>query len=439
MDNNPAPDSLPAADTQSSGDPNQSPPPGAPARSGGMRVLQPTSDTLSPESPQQQPSPQPAPDPVPPAPASPEPSAPPPQPPAHSIYPEATHGINADAHQPTPSAPIDTKNESESLGFSDGYSLGGTIFLYQLIAVIVFSLVFYGIASVLLKTAGTSASTLVGILHYVGEYLILIYIPYSVLKSNAIEEPFWRSLFGAATQSVVDSIALFTGAITLLAFFVQASAVHVIGSASSNTGTSGFGVETLVVLGIFLIIAYFFTKLSWGVAFFLFGKIKNKIAIKAIGLTIIAVMIGGIAYHYITLSNTRGIIDKSTALTSSLSRYNVNNKVPFSVNFYKGSSIILVQGIQVLTYSGKNGGQVTILVGPETNPTHSCPSSVSSTKTFNFYSQGAQGVGCYELNRNGSDGYITIHGQNYHIDIFSSRQDQTLQTNKAILNSIVIN
>jgi hypothetical protein len=331
MDNNPAPDSLPAADTQSSGDPNQSPLPEAPAPVGGMRVLQPTSDTLSPESPPPEPSPQPAPDRVPAAPASPTPSASPPQPPAHSIYPEATHGINADAHQPIPSAPIDTKNESGPLSFSEGYSLGGTIFWYQLIAVVVVGFIFYGITLSVSKTANISLAVVVGMLHYVLEYLILIYIPYSILKSNAIEEPFWRSLFGAAVQSVIDAATLFIASVAVVYLFAHAITVGVITSTSGHTGTAGAGFTAadLIFLVVALLIAYFFTKLSWGVAFWLIGIIKNKIIIRAIGLIIIGITLAGIVRHYIALYDAYHLIDTYKAQQIHTLQQRINSaKVP---------------------------------------------------------------------------------------------------------------
>jgi len=409
--------------------------------SSGMRVIQPLDPNLKVDNTPPQPPAQPASispqgQTLNPAAAQSTDTTQPPQPIANSssIYPEATQGVSATSYQ-TPNPTNDKKDTSEATTFSDGYSIGGTIFWYQLIAGIVFGLIFYGLTVSVLKTTSTSLISIVGLLHYVIEYLVLIYVPYSVLKSNAVEEPFWLTLFGVAAQSVIVAAAF-----ELVDLIIVKSIInHGVSSSLTHIGGSGLAATAIIVYIGFLIASYFLTKLSWGVAFSLFGKITNKVVVKAVGVAVIAIIVGGIAYHYLTLPSSKVGTNQSNALTtsqsSSLSNYNVNGNPSYSVDFYKGSVVTTVAGQTILLHAEKSGEQAYILVSTATSPTTSC--AFATMPTFTFSTQGTQGLGCYQAN--GSDGYVQVNGQNYVIKIISDNSDQTLQANKAIFNSIVIN
>jgi len=348
-----------------------------------------------------------------------------------SIYPEATQGMTATRYQT--SSPTDNKKETnESYSFSNGYSIGGSIFWLQLLAVIVLGLILFGIDYFVLKAATVTVIAIVSLLYYLVEFFVVAYIPYNTLKSNNIEEPFWLTTFGVATQSIVVA-TLFELVISLL---IRSVINHGVSSSLAHIGGAGLGAIAIIVYIGFFIASYFLTKLSWGVAFNIFAKITNKVAVKAIGIGVIAIIVGGIGYHYLTLSSKKA--DQSaiinTSSTSGLASYNVNSSPSFSVDFFKGSVVTTIQGQTVLISSGAGGEQASIYVNTATTPTTSC--ALSGMPAFSFYVQGIKGLGCYESS--GSDGYVQINGQNYDIGL---REDFNVsqQTTETIFNSININ
>lgn len=405
----------------------------------GMKVIQPLTPDLRPEeSPAPQAPTQPAPNPtaasqLTPAQATNATSAPQ-KPSTSSIYPDATKGVGANNFS-IPNPADNAKGTAEATTFDKGYSIGSTIFWYQLIAAIVFGLIFYGLTTSVLKTSSASLAAIVGLLHYVFEYLVLLYLPYSVLKSNEVEEPFWLTLFGMASQTVIV-VAVFE-LVNLI--IVKAIISNGVTSSITHVGGSGLAATAIIVYVGFLIASYFLTKLSWGVAFSLFGKITNKVVVKAVGVGVIAIILGGIAYHYLTLPSSKVGTNPSNALTTSqsnsLSNYNVGGNPSYSVNFYEGSIVTTLQGQTILLRSDKNGGQVYLLVNTATNPTTSCTFAPESTFTFTV--EGNQGLGCYQTN--GSDGYVKVNNKNYVIKLISDNNDQAQQTTKSIFSSIIFN
>jgi hypothetical protein len=420
-------------------EPTYSPQPSS-SLGGGMKVIQPRDPNLKVDSTPTRPPAQTIPttqqgqtvNPAAPQPtnATPEPQQPPASP--SSIYPDATQGVSATRYQ-MPSLADNKKETSETTTFSEGYSLGGTIFWYQLIAGIVFGLIFYGLTLSVLKTTSTTLAEIVGLLHYVIEYLVLIYVPYSVLKSNAIEEPFWLTLFGVAAQSVIVAAAF-----ELVDLIIVKSIInHGVSTSLTHIGGSGLAATAIIVYIGFLVASYFLTKLSWGVAFNVFGKIANKVVVKAIGIGVIAVIVGSIGYHYLTLSSKNSLNQPATINTNSandLTHYNVPGNPSFSVDFYKGSIITEVDGGPLLINETRSIGQAYITIDKATSPTSSC---ALPEPTFTFYIRGAKGLGCYQAG-GGADGYINIAGQNYHINIYGDNK-RSLQMTQTIFNSIVIN
>ena len=208
-----------------------------------------------------------------------------------SIYPEATVGIGA-TNFTNHSLPVDKQDTSKVMDFNNGYSVGGTIFWFQLLVGIVLGLIFIGINSSLLKhTTATTVGT-VSLFYYVFELATITYIPYHTLKSNDVENPFWLTLFGIATQSVILVIAFEVVDIILIRSIIN----HGLTSSISHIGGTGLGVAAILIYLGFLVLTYFLIKLSWAVAFSLFSKIKNKTIVKAIGIIIIALVIIGIGH-----------------------------------------------------------------------------------------------------------------------------------------------
>lgn len=216
-----------------------------------------------------------------------------------SIYPEAN-----DNPQQLSSTPTDDKTDKPAPPkFGDGYSTGGSIFLFQLLAGIVLGLVLLVIDYSVLRTANISVIAVVSLLYFLAEFIVVAYIPYSTLKSDNVEEPFWLTLFGVAIQSVI-------GVILIEAVYIVIRSVvnHGVSSSLTHTltdiGGSGLKVIGIVVYIGLLVAGYFLTKLSWGIAFALFGKISNKLIVKAIGIGVIAIIVGGITYHFLTLHSS---------------------------------------------------------------------------------------------------------------------------------------
>jgi hypothetical protein len=454
MDNETPQQNPPAS---SSPEPTSQPtPPSSPSFGGGMKIIQPLNPDIKPENP----TPQPPAQPVAPAPDSNYPqgetanaSTQPlgaatqqPQPVANSssIYPEATHGLSANSYQTL--SPADSKKDTpEATTFDGGYSIGGSIFWNQLIAGIVFGVIFYGITVSVLKSANTSLINIVGLLHYVIEYLILIYIPYRILKSNAEQEPLWLTLFGVATQSVIVATAFELVSLVI----IKAVLNHGVSSSLSHIGSGGLGALAIVVYIGFFVASYFLTKLSWGIAFSLFGKIKNMMIIKAIGIGVIAVIVGGIGYHYLTLSghtskNGISISTSSSACQSNgLCSFKVSGNPSYSADFYKGAKVINSKSSQgLIDYDPVTLGQGVHISVATASPSAAC-SPAETNSTFDVQVQGVSGTVCV-FNNTASNlvsytSYIQLNGNNYAITMISYAYQQNLDTVKSIFNSVVIN
>lgn len=237
-----------------------------------------------------------------------------------SIYPQATRGFGSANYQ-MPS-PAETKKDTDkSYDFQNGYASGGAIFWRQLVAGIVLGLILYGIDSSLLKGASANVSAIVSLFYYLVEFLVIAYIPYATLKEDNIEQPFWLTTFGIAFQSIILA-TLFE---LLISFLIQSVINHGVASSIAHIGGPGLGIlATLVYIGFFVAL-YYLTKLSWGIAFVLFGKIKNKMIVKAIGICIIAFIVGGIGYHYITTRAAVHQAEARVAILSDATTYQNNN------------------------------------------------------------------------------------------------------------------
>jgi hypothetical protein len=372
-------------------------------------------------------------------------NTPPPRPVApSSVYPDPTQGFNATNNQV--SSPADNKKDTKvAYNFDSGYLIGGSIFWNQLIAGIIFGVIFYGITASVLKTAGTSLINIVGLLHYVAEYLVFIYVPYRVLRSNAEDEPLWLTLFGVATQSVIVACAFELVSLVI----IKAILNHGVSSSISHIGSGGIGALAILVYIGFIIASYFLTKLSWGIAYSLFSKIKNKMIVKAIGIGILAIIVGGIGYHYLTLSGStsKNGISLSTASTvcqsNGLCNYKVSGTPSYSADFYKGAKVINnKKGQGLIDYDPVTLGQGVHIGVAVASPSASC-SSAETNSTFAIQVQGMSNTVCV-FNSTASNlvsytSYVQLNGRNYVITMISYSYKQNPDTIKAIFNSIAIN
>jgi hypothetical protein len=339
-----------------------------------------------------------------------------------SIYPEATRGINSNGAGYPPPAPVnEVEDTAETYTFDDGYVIGKSIFIYQIIAGIVIGL----FSTYLLRTLHQTPAILAIV--YIAEYLItLLYFPYYVLRSEKVKEPLWITLIGTAVQTIIIAVGY-----ALMTLILKA------------VGSLGI-FELFVGIG-FLVASYFLTKLSWGIAFSLVGKIKNKVIVKTVGICLLALFVGSIAYHYVTQrSNTTSDAATSVQQTTGLTKYQVTGNPSFSVDFYAGSKNTSKSGGSgSLTYStghAVQGVNFSISNAITLNATSSC-SSAGNNSEFNFQVQGSTGIVCVSNNKSMTSyiGYIQVNGKSYVINMFAFSYQQKLVTVKTIFNSISIN
>jgi hypothetical protein len=358
-----------------------------------------------------------------------------------SIYPDITKTENLGGPAPIPN----DKNEEDlnAATFSEGYSIGTTIFLYQLGAAIILSIINYGILSSI-RTTSATALAFEYVFFYLFEYLVFAYLPYRVLVDNQNEDPLWLTLFGIATQSVIVAIA---AAISL--GIVIGAILHPGASVSLTRFSANNAVGVSIVIFIAaIVISYFLTKLSWGIAFYLFGKLDILVS-KTIGVAIISIIVIGIIYHFISIYrifDNKPLIAASKSLSNSstssntgslpitLARYTVTGNPSYSVDFYKDSAVSTIAGVNVVIHSQNNGEQVYLFANTQKPNTGSC---LPTSTTFTFNIQGSTGTGCFSTTE--AVGHISINGQNYNIDLNSDRNDQTLKTTETIYNSISFN
>jgi hypothetical protein len=280
----------------------------------GIKVIQPLSSSLAPAT-MTPPSPPPAPlAPIPGpvsvvspsvAPASDLPFNPPAShPDMSSIYPQPNYGLEAPPNNYQRTDPRQPKDEKyELLGYDSGSAVGASIFWQQFLAGIVLSLLLYGIArsGLLDSHIGLFGGILLG--YRLFEIVVLAYIPYAILKAKNVADPVWLTLFGAAMQlSFVGILFLITDQLilhTLLSRVLTASIAH---------GSSGGYLALAGIINIATFVAsYFLTKRAWGYAFVWFDKMKNKIGVRVIAVAIIALLVAGLAYHYLAAETTSAV------------------------------------------------------------------------------------------------------------------------------------
>jgi hypothetical protein len=212
-----------------------------------------------------------------------------------STPPEITKGMFASFSEvPTPA---NNKEDSyEELTYATGYSIGTTIFWFQLLAAVAFEIVFFIIKAALLRSTNFKLVIAVVLIYYLIYLFVLVLVPYKILKSNNVKKPISLTIFGFATQAVIVSI-LYT---TIIFFIIDKIITY--GIAYSITHNIGKGVGPLVIILyiVFAVAFYLLNKVAWGVAFLLMSKIKSDLAIKLISGAIIAVLLAVIVtntYH----------------------------------------------------------------------------------------------------------------------------------------------
>ncbi len=300
----------------------------------------------------------------------------PPKPNANSssIYPDATLGMNATTDQSS-SHNDNNKDIGESYKFRNGYSIGGSIFWFQLLVGIVLNIIFFGVITAAIKSNSGSVVRVVSIIYYLVELIILIYIPYKTLLSNQIKNTFWLTLFGAATQLVI--IGSFFELVDYL--IIRSIINHGVSSSITYLGGSGNKATAIIVYICFFIALYFLTKLVWGIAFSVFGKIKNKVMFKIIGVVIIALFVGGIAYHYLSVKSTENKIKIESGQTTYQNNNNNSPKGSLSDPSVNSYSKVVIKAQDF---------KVSLNFDPNYSATiYYAPPIVNKNKTFGEYEE----------------------------------------------------
>jgi hypothetical protein len=240
-----------------------------------------------------------------------------------------------------PSDNIETDNKPRIPSFKEGYVVGGKIFWVLIVLCIVMNLILFGAMSLLSKTINVSSYNLILLPGYFIMLLTVVYATCQVLKTVGIEDVFWLTIFGIATKLVVIVACL------VPAFIVLAPLLFL-------TIISGGVGATLVSFIASFIISYLLTKLSWGIAFYLFGKIENKVIIMAIDIIfIIAIACSFIFYGFLIerFSKITGYTGNNTSLVKPSSNLgsdkNASNGLTDEIR-YSNYEIVLSDGSSII-------------------------------------------------------------------------------------------
>ena len=199
----------------------------------------------------------------------------------NNVYPTAVDDSAPLTQAAAPNGPEGNpeKDSASLIGFSSGYSMGGTIYLFQLIAGFVLGIIIYFIDLALFKSHSTTTLRLFSIILYLIVLAVQIYVAYRIVSSQNIKESFWVTIIGSAIQAVFLGITVVVLAI---------AATLIITRSSSGFGVRIISAQTIIIALIFIIISYFVTKIAWGICLALISKINNPVILRAIGAVVLA-------------------------------------------------------------------------------------------------------------------------------------------------------
>ena len=198
-----------------------------------------------------------------------------------NVYPTAVDDSAPLAQKVSPTGPeSNTEIDFEfSIGFGTGYSIGGTIYLFQLIAGFVLGIIIYFIDLALFKSHSSVTLQLGILVMYLVVLFVQVYVAYKIVSSQNIKEPIWVTVIGSAIQAVLLSITVVVLAV---------AATLIITRSGSGFGLRIISAQTIIIAIVFFIISYFVTKIAWGICIALISKIKNPVILRVIGIVVIA-------------------------------------------------------------------------------------------------------------------------------------------------------
>lgn len=261
-------------------------------------------------------------------------------------------------------------DESTALVFKNGWRIGSSIFWIELIVGIIAALIFWAINYALIYSKNLTVIFIFSWLELGTFFYLGIRIPYKQLSIRNIKWPLWITLLALSLQAIFYVLYnIFIGylIIEIIERGYITSSIKILDDLSNI-----FKHKTYVILIciaaviIFLAIAYLLTKLFYGLAFYISGKINNKRGIQALALGLFLIIIlGSIGSKYYgrhKLEQVENSINNTSSSTSQLGT-SVNNPLSlktfsnggytYTLEFYKNARVFTDKsGTQILTYSG---------------------------------------------------------------------------------------
>jgi len=194
-----------------------------------------------------------------------------------SVYPEPK-----DNHTPV-TAPQSKNNQTEVFNFSNGYVIGSGVYWFQLFAVVVLGLLLSFVVSPLLSHTSPLTAVWTLLLYYTSSLMLIAYVvPYRRFLHEAIDKPLWLTFFGATVQSFLITIG-YSLILFLFSLLFRADLSDGVLSLFRVVGGGGLlAVSALSIVASF-VIAYFATRVAWGVAFKFYTTL-NIWVVRLIGL-----------------------------------------------------------------------------------------------------------------------------------------------------------
>ena len=213
-----------------------------------------------------------------------------------NIYPQARDPRQSPESAPG-AKPADNKEEPSEFNFQNGYTIGTSMFWLQLATLMVAGLAFKLVSWLVLHaTANLLLIAMAWAVYFSVVIAVAAYVvPYRRLY-NDMGQPLWLTLLGVPIELLFVGFGI--GLLEAAAAAVLAAGIRGGSplSLAAHISTSGLGAITLIAVIIFFVLAFFFIKLAWGVAFVLYRKITNKLIVKIIGIGFIVCALGGTAY-----------------------------------------------------------------------------------------------------------------------------------------------
>jgi hypothetical protein len=201
--------------------------------------------------------------------------------------------------------------EGEPLDFIRGYKLGSNIFWTELIVSFIAGIVFYLLSLAIIQAKNTDLDLIFGTIEELAYLFLAIYIPYKIVKEDSVVYPFWTTILGISTSSIfiVPSTVFWY-------YFILFGTRHA-ASFTFLRSTNSLIIADVSIFILILIASYFICKLSYGLAFFVVGRIKKPNVIRAVSAVSFIIVISLIFAMSLLLKNHTDNLIKSERINES--------------------------------------------------------------------------------------------------------------------------